>query len=97
MRPSSAKAFREPAACATRRACAIRFTVTVELADATWTEFYAHNEGNAQRMAEMSVRLLGARGATCWVVRPEGTLERRPFYEFFAGLHDGDRKDMESE
>jgi hypothetical protein len=87
-RPTTAAAFREPAACEMRRGLRIPNTVTVELADSTWVEFHATNPDNARRMAELAVRLLGARGATCWEVKPEGGLARRPFYEFYAGVHD---------
>lgn len=94
MRAPNADFIREYDAVVTRRAFGVRFTVLVELADATWTEYHANDEDNARAIADNSVALLQARGATCWHVTVGGTLKRSPFYRRFnEGDHHADDGD----
>lgn len=62
-----------------------QFVVDVECSDGSWCELDADSVTHAERLAMNWVDTLNARGASCWSVKPDGSVERKPFFTYFEG------------
>lgn len=80
--------FFEGDAVAGRVARKARFVVLVEADDGSWFELDADDQGHAGVLARNIVDVMGARGASCWRVLPNGKLVGRPFLTHFETVKD---------
>ncbi len=79
----SAQALRTPEANKGRVARKVTHVVFCEADDGSWFELDAEDHGHAIVMAHNQVDLMNCRGASCWVVKPDGSLHDRAFYMYF--------------
>ena len=57
--------------------------VLLEADDGSWFELDAEDHGHAIVLAHNQVDLMDCRGASCWEVKPNGSLDVLPFYTYF--------------
>lgn len=84
-RATSIKDFMTAEAAEGRKARGVGFVVAVEADDGSWCELDATDRTHAERLAEVWVTQMNARGCSCREVKPDGTLKTKTFFTFFNG------------